>query len=78
MARKTKTLEIVIRCTVADNQQSATVDSIQANSVVEETQSGKPAFSNPGTGDPLVWDGTKTGDTIVADVLASLKGKYGT
>lgn len=77
MARKLKTMTLVIRCTVADNQLSAAVDSISTEVNVEDTPVSGEAAVFPGTDAPA-WDGAKTGTTIVSDCLALLKTKYGT
>lgn len=78
MARKAQTMVITINCTVAPDQQSATVDNakIELGGTINDARATGVAVTFPAE-DEDAWDGTKSGSVIVADCLSKLKTKYG-
>ena len=74
MARKATTMNLIIRCTVADNQLSATVDQLRIEGNVGDTTAANEYDKGPF---PITlddtWDGTVTAAAMVAACLASLK-----
>ena len=73
IVRKAKTMNIIISCTIADNQGSATVDRVLVEGAIEDTASVTDKQTNSGKTDTPAWDGAKRGNVLVSDCLADFK-----
>ena len=80
MANKGKTMNIHLQCTIADDQKTATVESMIVGGNYANPDASNPSDKVERGIEPAKpkWDGSKLGDTIVADCLNDFKKQIGT